>query len=302
MEQIIPALKIGPQETWSHHRSGWAYAIQSLAPLHTSTGINFDGWLDGPMAGGKPIIKPFVGFFHNTLMHPEGLHPKYEGKSLHACLKSDAWRRSEPFCWGVFVLCEDMKNHIMNMTNCTCSVVKHPVEMCETKFSPETYENNPLVIHIGQWMRRFDSFARISCPQKKVAIGYREEQAGNNFVVLDMLSSANFDEIMSRSVVFLHLFDVAACNTILDCIARDTPVICNRLPAAEEYLGKDYPAFFRTLKEAEEILNDRDLIIETHQYLKKIDKTPFSRHSFLKGVSESEVCSKVRNAYPIRIF
>jgi len=254
------------------------------------------------MATNNAIKQPFVGFFHNTLMHPESLHPKYRGRSLHTCLKSLAWKASESCCWGLFVLCEDTKNHIMDMTNCVCSVVKHPVEMCETKFSLEAYEENPTVIHIGHWMRRFESFARLSCPQKKVAVGWQSEQVGKNFVFLNHLSNKNFDLLMARSVVFLHLFDVAACNGILDCIARDTPVVCNRLPAAEEYLGKDYPGFFRNLKEAAEILRDRDTIVRAHHHLRNMDKKPFSGESFLRSIVESEVYSKVRSYYPIRIF
>ena len=54
--------------------------------------------------------------------------------------------------------------------------------------------------------------------------------------------SDNCDDLLSQSLVFLSL-------TVVECIAR-TPSLVNRLPDLEEYLGVEYPLFYKSLNEA----------------------------------------------------
>ena len=68
------------------------------------------------------------------------------------------------------------------------------------------------------------------------------------------LSDADYDTLLSQSVVFLKLIDASAVNTVLECVARGTPLIVNRLPALEELLGGTYLGFYDTLEEAAQLL------------------------------------------------
>jgi hypothetical protein len=297
MATIIRALKIGSQQTFPHHRSGWAYAINSLRPLDNENGVRFEGFLDNLMFRDESIGDYFVGFFHNPLFTPSGVHQKYESRGLYNYLSGNCWKRHESLCKGIFVLSDNMKKNVSDMTDCPCESLIHPVEMCDIKFSLDKYNSHPRIIQLGQWMRRFDSFARLSCSQKKVALSFSEEHLKNGMQAIDHLCDNDFDELLSGGIVFVHFFDVAACNAILDCIARDTPIFCNRLPAAEQYLGKDYPGFFDSFKEAESLIGDEKTIQKSHEFIKNMDKSIFSESHFLKSLSESKIYKNISKKF-----
>ena len=79
-----------------------------------------------------------------------------------------------------------------------------------------------------------------------------------------------------------------ANNAIIECIARNTPVLVNRLPAVEEYLGKEYPLYFETLEEVAEA-EDMDLLRETHEYLLRMPKQWLSGSYFRRSLMESDL-------------
>lgn len=286
---MTPAIKIGDQQTFDHHRCGWKYAIDSIRPLHKDTGTRFEGFLDNVIFWGVELNEPFVGFLHNPLTTPSGVHSKYENRGVYNHLNSDYWHRVEPMCKGIFVLSDDLRKKVSDITNCPCECLIHPVDMCDKKFRMNIYEKDPKVVHLGQWMRRFDSFRRLSCPQRKVPLSFKEEHEAHSLEAQRRLNDDEFDLLLSESVVFLHLFDVVACNAILDCIARDTPIVCNRLPAAEEYLGSDYPGLFESIKEAEAILSDRRKIEDCHEFIRNSNKERFSGRHFCQSVCDSKI-------------
>ncbi|MDD1443928.1 hypothetical protein MEO93_27020 [Dolichospermum sp. ST_sed3] len=98
--------------------------------------------------------------------------------------------------------------------------------------------------------------------------------------IIDKLANDDYDKLLTNSVVFLNLVDVSAANTIIECIVRETPILVNRHPALEEYLGKDYPLFYDDLNSVSDILN-KDKIMETHLYLKNKDKDFLKIENFL---------------------
>ncbi len=100
--------------------------------------------------------------------------------------------------------------------------------------------------------------------------------------ILPTLSDADYDTLLSKNIVFLKLFDASAVNTIIECIVRNTPVLVNRLPATEEYLGRDYPFFYNTLIEAAEKAIAVQAIYKTTVYLSKKDKRPFEGATFME--------------------
>jgi hypothetical protein len=75
------------------------------------------------------------------------------------------------------------------------------------------------------------------------------------------------------------MHDVSACNTMLECIMNNVPVLTNRLPASEEYLGKDYTLFYESIDEANNLLTP-EKILEAHVYLKNKDKSKFEIEYF----------------------
>ncbi|MFN8643026.1 MAG: hypothetical protein U0802_15745 [Candidatus Binatia bacterium] len=67
-------------------------------------------------------------------------------------------------------------------------------------------------------------------------------------------SPASYDRLLSENV-FLDLLDASANNSVIECLARDTPLLVNRHPAVVEYLGPDYPLYFDDLAHAARLLD-----------------------------------------------
>ena len=121
----------------------------------------------------------------------------------------------------------------------------------------------------------------------KHALGLLESisEERESVYVLSNIDNFAYDKLLKTSVVFLNLVDAAAVNTIIECIARNTPVVVNRLPATEEYLGVNYPLFYDDIDEVKKLLTNKR-ILKAHKYLKNIDKTRFSITYFLRKVNQ----------------
>lgn len=107
--------------------------------------------------------------------------------------------------------------------------------------------------------------------------------------VIDFLTNEEYDKILSQNIVFINLVDASAVNTVIECIIRATPIVVNRLPAIEEYLGVDYPLYYDNLLEAQEILNDFDKLKAGHQYLANLDSDRFNINYFLGQFLQSQI-------------
>lgn len=92
-------------------------------------------------------------------------------------------------------------------------------------------------------------------------------------------SYTDYDNLLSENIVFIDLYDSGANNTVLECIARNTPIILNRTPGVEEYLGKNYPLYFNNLNEVPDLINK---IEEGYNYLNNMDKSSFHVNNFIK--------------------
>ena len=79
--------------------------------------------------------------------------------------------------------------------------------------------------------------------------------------------------MLTSGIVFLDLYDSSANNAVIECIARNTPLLVNKHPAVVEYCGEDYPLYFDNLDHASDMLHDRELIISAHEYFKNMDKS-----------------------------
>lgn len=84
-----------------------------------------------------------------------------------------------------------------------------------------------------------------------------------------------YNQILSKNIVFLDFIESSANNAIIECIARSTPMIIKRHPAVIEYLGENYPLYFDELNECKKLMTLENLK-EANQYLKNMNKSKFS--------------------------
>lgn len=168
----------------------------------------------------------------------------------------------------------------------------HPTEFPERRWCWDDFTRNreKKVIQVGWWIRKLHSIFRLDSGhyQKVWLPVYKSKMIGDlmnkeqvllikqglytrkmysTVDVREFLPNDEYDVLLSENVVFLDLYDASANNTIIECIARGTPVLVNPLEAVVEYLGKNYPLFFNSLTEAADKLKDESLIKRAHEYL-----------------------------------
>ena len=299
------------------HRSGWSYCISSLMPLHSRSGIFVDdfiersfSWdLDKYYLGSNPHKIPYekgwIGFFHNPPNVPEWFDMH---NSPMAILDRDVFKRSLKTCKAIITLSEYLKDWLSDKISVPIISVKHPTETPKVKWSLEKFQKQKQIpiVQLGYWLRDFfaihnlrtgPKYSKIWLPshletamtimktkektQKKF---WEEKYLWSGVTINDFLSNHDYDDLMSRCVVFLKLYDSSANNAIVECIARSTPVLVNKIPAVVEYLGEGYPFYFDNIEDAIHKLADDNLIISAHKYLKILGKQWLSGKYFCKDI------------------
>jgi exopolysaccharide biosynthesis predicted pyruvyltransferase EpsI len=101
--------------------------------------------------------------------------------------------------------------------------------------------------------------------------------------IIEQVTNDEYDILLQENIVFIKLIDASACNTIIECIIRSTPILVNRLPAVVEYLGSDYPLYYNTLEEARDLAENDDMILKAYKYLENKDKTFLKIKTFLEN-------------------
>jgi len=277
-------IKIVNYNEWKHHRHGWKRCIVELEKhLGSETGT-----LTYPndivkIIGGLEVPKTnWIGFLHLTKTCIEQLHV------------SKKWLKSKDKCKGLFVLCDNVVDDLKKKLEVPVQSILHPCEH-QTKFNFEQFQANSekKLIFIGYWLRRLDIFNRLKVPtgmhKTLLAIKNMEKNITDKTIqILPYQSEYEYDELLSKNLVFLELIDSSCNNTILECLLSNTPIFVNRLPATELYLGKDYPLFCDSINEVESKLNI-DKIYLAHKYLSQLDKSKFSYINFVLNVYKSDI-------------
>lgn len=299
-EDLAP-LKLVEDVHYPYHRFGWRMATQSLRPLFNRKGILFDSFLDrtfsrkdekNPEKEKLPYQEPWIGIFHNPPHAPDWAPIRYQ---LHEILALPEFQESLPHCKGLFALSEHLVAYLREKTGKPVSVLYHPTELAVPQFDMEAFLHNPFrkVCQLGFWLRRLNSiyqlplekgiyrkilllppqdiFATINRirmeEQKRFDLIFEEKYFDNTFGIRH-LSADDYDDLLTKNIAFLDLYDASANNSIIECIARATPILVNRIAPTVEYLGEDYPFYFASLEEAAAKALDFQLVEQTHHYLK----------------------------------
>lgn len=291
---MIKKIKIVNKTSWSTHFIGWRPALDELIKLHNHQGVLFIGYLDD-IASFTEIKEPFVGFFHHVPINPPNIGLadwSRKWKGLESYFDSPIWATNRKKCKGLFTLCNYTRDYIVSKTGCKASSLLYPFPDQKTLFSFDLFLNNKekILFHPGNWSRNFEFINQIDSPYPKVITGKWLFQNPNSTIKsMGFVSNEVYDSILNCNIVLQNYFDVAASNTILECIAKNTPLFLNRLPAAEEYLGINYPLFYSSLAEAESMVRDVGLIYQGHIYLKNMDKSKYTLNYFLTSFYDSIV-------------
>ena len=196
-------------------------------------------------------------------------------------------------CRGLFTLSLYHRRHLESILNVPVNHLYFPTEVPELRWSWERFQKNssPRVVQVGWWLRRIHSIFRLSVEgtdfrkiflktnhfdwdylirkERKILIDKNQfhDEMYSSATTMPFIPDGEYDRLLSENIVFLDLYDSSANNTIIECMARATPILINPLESVREYLGKEYPLYYHSLEEATEILKDRERIHAAHRYL-----------------------------------
>jgi hypothetical protein len=185
-------------------------------------------------------------------------------------------------------------------------VLKHPTASPDFTFSIERWEaqEKRRIIQIGWYARNHRAIYQVDVPEgfQKIHLlqdrpwvaraiertdkfsPYRDQSWVGDVHLVHEVNDSQYDYLMASSVILNQYWDVSASNTVVEAIARCTPLLVNRLPALVEYLGADYPLFFDELRDVRAILEDPARIRQGWRYLVEMDKSWLSASNFARNV------------------
>ncbi len=288
-------VRIENERSWDHHHGGWAYALELLQEnLHSSDGVRLVSSVEDEMIAGKTIEEPWVGFLHQVPKHNLKWFP-----DLARLIRMPNWKKSLESCEGLFVLSSYLKQFLRD-SGCSIPIarVPYPYTPTDSRFDLKRYlsASKPEVVFVGEYLRNYQAFFDLELKTKKklllVPDGMDLDHIVDNGTVerLERLSNSEYDELFERAIVFLNLFDAPANTTVLECIARGTPLVVNRLAGIVEYLGEDYPLFYDSLSEAASLIDDEQRLNDASAYLESIrDSGCCNGDAFVSAVSNSAI-------------
>ena len=81
-------------------------------------------------------------------------------------------------------------------------------------------------------------------------------------------------ELLNNNIIILSYWNVSTCENIFVCIHMKVPVFTPKLDSIVEYLGENYPMYYKNEKDIENILNNnsklQEIINKTRTYLEKL--------------------------------
>jgi len=300
---------------YGRHRSGWAFALRSLMPLHRDGGVWVDAFPEHTFdsAAARPLrahTRPWLGFLHNPPNMPDWFVFSQSPQSL---LASDAFQASLPHCLGLFCLSEYHARWWRDRVDVPIAVVRHPTAEPNVVFSSQRFAANAhkRVVQVGAWLRKLNSIYYLPVRRLRRAIAHQHRPYITDLVTaerrayslqpdesgvetLPFLSDDEYDDLLAANLVFMELYDSSANNAIVECLARATPVLVNPLPAVVEYLGPDYPFYFSSRGQAARKAEDMALIDAAHRYLAAHPlRAALTADAFARAVAASPVYQRL---------
>lgn len=293
------------------HRSGWSYTESLLNNLNTKDGVLFDSFIEKKFGWVNNFNYPkiynelWIGVFHVPDNIPDWFNSKQTPKEI---FKNKYFIKSLKNCLGFYCLSNYEKEVLQKYTKLPINVVYHPTETPEIKFNFDEFIKNinKEIIQLGIFCRKLSSiFLLPATNYTKSAVGmnkysfYQLEQEEiklniktkkDDVKIYKFLNNIEYDKLLSKNIAFMELYEASANNGVIECIVRNTPLLINPHPAVVEYLGQDYPFYFKSLEEAAQKANDFDLVKKTYEYLLNLKtKEKLSGETFIKEILNSEI-------------
>jgi len=290
------------------HRGGFATLLEELTKCNFYNDNSRYDFYDMADLTIDSIIKSsnknrkWSGIFHLTPITPKYL----DFISIDLIFKNKKFIKALDNCLFIITLSpyltKCLNNILVNLNKkINIYTLKHPV-LSENipLFDITSYETNKnkYIIQLGQQLRKMTSIYALNVENHKkiwltgstsfdrindlLNLEIKEYHIKINKKTVEMTYTKTFeeyDEYLRQNVVFIHLFDAAANNALLECLVRNTPVIINKLEGVVDYLGENYPLYFDQLSDVNSLLSI-EKIKEASEYLRSLDKSSLTFDSF----------------------
>ena len=255
---------------WPHHRSGWSHCVDLLMPFHNESGISVVSSVETSARREALPNKPWIGFAHHPPHIPACIEDWYEIDSvldMNRLFDSDYWASQRRNCKGLICVSSESARFARRFSGCPAEFIRLGTAESGSSFRIDEYRSNRRLVHFGHWLRDFRAFFEVDSGKIRKTI-YRlpkhcvdfdrviDPFRNDNTDVHNFVSPEEYDRVLDTSVVFQNLLAATANNIVVDCIAKQTPLIINRLPAVEDYLGRDYPLYYDEISEVRSLLED----------------------------------------------
>ena len=320
MDSVIPYYSYDNLKL-SGHRFGWDMVTSELQHVFTNPhGVYFNTWCDTGYAFGPsqlPKGVPWVGICHLT---PVGFCQYYKVCDIDLLLHCDAFKDDLRHCKGLFTLSKYMKHYMdsllakMGYSHIMTDHLYHPVGFSAELFDPSNIDTISTIIGLGCQMRKCTTIYKVKTDHQRIWLSGRsiersyeileEECKECNISISEeerarvqilRLSNEDYDHLLGNSFVVIDLYDASANNALIECIARNIPCFVSRIPAIEEYIGKDYPLLFNTMGELESMLLNKELIHTAYEYLVEHQelKDRLTMQSFITDILSSPITKAI---------
>ena len=305
-----------------NHRYGWnnllmiLYINDIISLYNTKTKIELIDLCENFFILNNNIIKKdWIGIIHLTPNTPTYLN----NMNVLELFNNKNFKESLKYCIKLITLSDYLKtyitNNINNNINNNIEIIKlyHPIKNVNKHFSLDDYlnNNNKFIIQIGQQLRVFKTFLNLEFKShakiwlcnhdKSIILNHINKELNINlqsFNELDdylnlydieckNLNNTDYDNLITKNIIFLHLYDASANNTLLEAITYKIPIIINKHPAIIEYLGEDYPLYYKNISELDDNFINNDRIIEAYNYLSKFNKSNIMYKNFCQELLEN---------------
>lgn len=296
MIRLIKLRAVGNGE----HRSGWPYCMDSLAPLFCDDSpIVFDDFTERTFLYDEKWHDDYV---HEepwiaTMHHPPDM-PRWYFDNLHLqkMIETPRFKASLPNLRMIVSMgdnltqwCNQQWPHIPTVT------VRHPTGRPLFYWDADRFQRigKKRLVQVGWFLRNTLGIRHVAAPAWLTKTHLRQNlnwvrhanwlcehaykrmhpsrrELGNTEEI-QQLDDTGYDLLLSESVVFVEVISAVANNTVVECIARNTPICINRHPGPEYYLGESYPLFYDDIRDVGRLLTT-DNIMAAHQYLRTMDK------------------------------
>ena len=309
------------------HRGGWKSVIQNLITNklvltnRTTNCIKFVDCIESRFSSWSEnkelMTENWIGMFHYS---PD--LPLFIKDDLNYIATNSNVVRSLAYCKGIIVLSNNSLNKLRQIPiyrNINIIALKHPIESIDIKFTIDKFmsNTNKCLIQLGLQDRITTTIYKINSKYKKLWLPSRDtaklylKNEANALNIVPEISACltsnkvdikyienhtEFDNMLQTNIVIIPLFGASANNSILEIIEMNIPAFVSRLPATEEYLGKDYPLFYNNnnIREVETIINDDNKLLskinEGYIYLSNMDKSQFKYDYFNRELYKFYSC------------